>query len=274
MTATCSCHSLQIALVTRSPFPFFPSFFQKIISAEEAQALCHHLPITVASHDWVCLFSNIRHGSSLETLLARCADWEPTLVMVEVTWSPLPGNKNDESSPVGTPGVGSSEDHQKATTVAATAAATAGSEAIVFGGFASGSSWKKMGPSFAGDGRSFIFSFAGEGSRHDGRGLRVLEWAGSDRCFMTSDEGRGLGMGGGGRSGSFGFFLDADLRRASTGSCKTFGNNEEPLLIRPGDGRTAPVDGTAEVLEVLGVEVWGFRVGKAVSSKGLAPLSL
>lgn len=228
-------------------FPAF-SLKKKIISAEEAQALVHHLPITVASHDWVCLFSNIRHGSSLETLLARCADWEPTLVIIEVAWSPLP--RTNETPPVGTPGGN----------------AAASSEGIVFGGFASGSAWKKMGRSFAGDGRSFIFSFEKGWSRNEGGGgLRVLEWGGTDRCFMTSDEGRGLGMGGGGRSGSFGFFLEADLRRASTGSCKTFGNDEDTLLT----GRTA-----GEVLEVLGVEVWGFRVGKAVTSKGLAPLSL
>lgn len=172
-------------------------------------------------------------------------------MMVEVTWSPLPSNNT--TPPVGTPGDNT---------------AAASFERIVFGGFASGSAWKKMGRSFAGDGRSFIFSLEkgrGQGSRDDREGLRVLEWAGTDRCFMTSDEGRGLGMGGGGRSGSFGFFLDADLRRASTGSCKTFGNDEKNLL----DGKTA-----GEVLDVLGVEVWGFRVGKAVSSKGLAPLSL
>lgn len=155
---------------------------------------------------------------------------------------------------------------------------------MTFGGFASGSQWKNMGRAFAGDGGSFLFSFGTEGSSNsageqppfennavfagggtagDEAGLQVYPWSRKDRCFMTSDDAVGLGMGGGGSSGNFGFLLSADLRSGSTGRCDTFQN---PPLVQAMalSGESAGVaEDTGTVFDVLSVEVWGFRAAKA-----------
>lgn len=174
-------------------------------------------------------------------------------------------------------------------------AAGRGESTVVFGGFACGGQWKNAGRVFSGDGRSFLFSFdgrnGGNGSAAEeetrrvthmsgGRGggnLRVYTWAGSDRSFMTSQDGVGLGMGGGGDEGNFGFFLESDLRRGSTGRCETFGN--EPLVSGGAGGGSAAREGAADVpaatggvFEVLSVEVWGFRASKP--GEGLARVEL
>ena len=232
--------------------------------------------MTVASHDWVCLFSDARHGSELETLLARCVGWDPTLVIIEALTNPSDPKEsgNDKASFSETPDPDSSASRSAADKVKAFArgkhcAAAFGQNAtrmsgqrlksrdreddtVVFGGFASGSMWRNMGRTFAGDGRSFIFAFDGGGSGGPRGGLRVLEWAGSksNRSFMTCDERVGLGMGAGGSSGSFGLFVGTDLRKASSGPCETFGN--KPLLS----------SGSTDMLEVIGIEVWGFTVAK------------
>lgn len=216
------------------------------------------------------LYSNARHGSSLTTLLARCAGWQPTLVVVE-TCAPSPcvdgttsatveqdviegGNKVVVAAAAGGVSSGDAVDTMQIASQrreGSTAAATAG--AVTFGGFASGSPWKNMGRAFAGDGGSFVFTFGPDGSSNSAgerppfsdqgflggvgsagsmAGLRVYPWSRKDRCFMTSSEGVGLGMGGGGDGGSFGFLLSEDLRSGSTGRCETFQN---PPLVQAAD---------------------------------------
>lgn len=174
-------------------------------------------------------------------------------------------------------------------------AAERGGSTAVFGGFACGGQWKNAGRGFSGDGRSFLFSFdgrrggnasaakekAGRVKKKSGGGgvgnLSVYTWDGSDRSFMTSQDGVGLGMGGGGNEGNFGFFLESDLRRGSTGRCETFGN--DPLVSGASGGGEAAREGdadvpaaTGEVFDVLSVEVWGFRASKP--GGGLARVEL
>ena len=123
----------------------------------------------------------------------------------------------------------------------------------------------------------------------------MYPWAGSDRSFMTSDDGVGLGMGGGGDAANFGFFLEPDLRGGSSGWCETFRN--QPLAtVAPsvtaaslvagatgatlgssdvGGPRVSVDDSTGRaggVFEVVSVEVWGFRVPK--TPEGLHRVSL
>lgn len=171
--------------------------------------------------------------------------------------------------------------------------AKSGGSTTVFGGFACGGQWKNAGRVFSGDGRSFLFSFDGrsggsastaekagrvqtKGGARDGN-LLVYAWGGSDRSFMTSQDGIGLGMGGGGNAGNFGFFLESDLRRGTTGRCETFGN--EPLIAGDVGGGEAAREGAADVpaatggvFEVVSVEVWGFRASK--TREGLARVEL
>ncbi|CAN0275850.1 unnamed protein product, partial [Laminaria digitata] len=280
----------------------------KILQGAHARDLAGHLPGMTASSDWVCLFSDSRHGSSLKTLLARCQGWEPTLVVIEASVASTKGDRVCGGSGGGGGGGGGSGSGSNVTgsgsasrsgeseeavgscsgvddiagttavsTVAAAALAVEGvaaatgrvsrkvseedkkqrRERVVFGGFASGSQWKKnMGRGFDGNGESFLFSFnnkrgggetadggsadlesrvglptregRGSGGGSDrGRALSVYPWAGSNRSFMTSDDAYGLGMGGGGNAGNFGFFLEADLRKGSSGWCETFRN--QPL---------------------------------------------
>lgn len=245
------------------------------MSAENVRALAEHLPDAVSSCDWVNLFSDTRHGTSLKTLLARCAGWEPTLVVMEASRRPTPSGKlgSTASGSVGTgddafhsADVGGISDASSRGVLAAPATRT------VFGGFASGSQWRDMGRSYAGDGQSFIFSFEPRGSSYgsvgpnrfrsfasesvDSHSLNVYKWAGSDRYFMTSDTGIGLGMGGGGQTGEFGFFVENDLRRGSTGRCDTFRN--EPLVSDTAGGSPASANHGSE-FDLTSIEVWGFR---------------
>lgn len=303
---------------------------RQILSAENVRALAENLPDTVSSSDWVNLFSDARHGTSLETLLARCAGWEPTLVVIEAisttiasadsaaTMQDLDGEGNRgrirmdaraeyekeegqedvtqatvdvgvvKTSSGTLPGDAAADARGCTTTTTGSSHCSAGvfaetqrkgaKKTAVFGGFASGSQWRNMGKGFAGDGRSFLFSFdklgnAAVDSRAGGGGgvgraggsgsLRTYQWSGSDRYFMTADSGSGMGMGGGGQTGDFGFFLEKDFRRGSTGSCETFSN--EPLissvccdpLEAAGDGGEGALKG--ELFEVTAIEVWGFR---------------
>lgn len=266
----------------------------QIFHGEHARDLASHLPGMVASSDWVCLYSDARHGASLQTLLARCEGWEPTLVVIEASVASTTVNRGDVGDGGGSSGIsgsGGSEEVKRR-------------QRVVFGGFASGSQWKKsMGRSFDGNGESFLFSFNnGGGRRQNGGGsdrggaLSVYPWAGSDRCFMTSDDAVGLGMGGGGDAGNFGFFLEPDLRRGSSGWCETFRN--QPLAAAavpsvtaaslvagatgaapgsrdvggPGVGVDDPISRAGGVFEVVSVEVWGFRVPK--TPEGLSRIAL
>ena len=294
----------------------------QILSDTAAQALARRLPDTVGSSDWVSLFSTARHGYSLTTLLARCAGWQPTIVVVEAcSPSPrLPGRSASttvgsgevggaaRAAAVGGPdgGVdasgGGGGDTQNAckrgegTTAAAAAAAAAMDGSVTFGGFASGSPWKSMGRAFAGDGGSFLFTFGTEGSSKYAReqrpfeedeifggggsaggdaSMRVYPWSRKGRCFMTSDDAVGLGMGGGGDGGNFGFLLSEDLRSGSTGRCETFQN---PPLVQAvelgggGGGSGSGAEGGGSVFDVMSVEVWGFRAAKA--PEGLTRIAL
>ncbi|CAN0458429.1 unnamed protein product [Ectocarpus sp. 12 AP-2014] len=266
----------------------------QILSAAEARALTNHLPATVASSDWVSLYSNLRHGASLKTLLARCAGWQPTYVVIEARVTGPPGSRSGDGKAFSSSSLPAREaggDSGIEGGVAAGASkvegpsiARAGEEekhaaaaegTVVFGGFASGSPWKDMGRAFAGDGGCFLFAFdrddasAGgetpigiENLKAAGRGaaLRVYPWVGSDRCFMTSDTAIGLGMGGGGDGDNFGFLLNADLGSGSTGPCGTFGN---PGLAAPsGRGAAESSSSSGRVFDVVSVEVWGFQASK------------
>ncbi|CAM9814124.1 unnamed protein product [Ectocarpus sp. 6 AP-2014] len=271
----------------------------QILSAAEARALANHLPATVASSDWVGLYSNARHGASLKTLLARCAGWQPTYVVIEARITGPPGSRSgggkassssssSSSSSLPAREAGGDSGIEGGAAAAASKAegpsvAVAGEEekhaaavegTVVFGGFASGSPWKDMGRAFAGDGGCFLFAFdrddalaGGEtpigietpGTAGGGAALRVYPWAGSDRCFMTSDAAVGLGMGGGGDGGNFGFLLSADLGSGSTGPCGTFGN---PGLAAPSGRGAAESSSSGGVFDVVSVEVWGFQASK------------
>lgn len=266
----------------------------QILSAAEAKALASHLPATVASSDWVSLYSNARHGASLKTLLARCAGWQPTYVVIEARVTGPPGSRRGggrTSSPSSSPAREAGDDAGIEGGVAAAALKAEGPSVVVagqgeekhavggtvvFGGFASGSPWKDMGRAFAGDGGCFLFALdrddalaGGEtpigretpGATRGSAALRVYPWVGSDRCFMTSDAAVGLGMGGGGDGGNFGFLLNADLGSGSTGPCGTFGN---PGLVAPnGRGEVESSSSSGGVFDVVSVEVWGFQAPKS-----------
>ncbi|CAN0397927.1 unnamed protein product [Ectocarpus sp. 8 AP-2014] len=265
----------------------------QILSTAEARALANHLPATVASSDWVSLYSNARHGASLKTLLARCAGWQPTYVVIEARITGPPGSRSGSgkasSSSFSLPAREAGGDSgieggaAAASKAEGPSVAVAGEEekhaaavegTVVFGGFASGSPWKDMGRAFAGDGGCFLFAFdrddalaGGEtpigigtpGAAGGGAALRVYPWVGSDRCFMTSDAAVGLGMGGGGDGGNFGFLLNADLGSGSTGPCGTFGN---PGLAAPSGRGAAESSSSGGVFDVVSVEVWGFQASK------------
>lgn len=289
----------------------------QIIAGEDARALAQNFPRTVASSDWVNLFSDARHGSSLETFISRCAGWQPTLVLVEASVvrsgetgadsigqakptrrasgehdddGTMPGNVEGAPHHVEAGGVGGDGSDESRSGEGVDGKVT------VFGGFASGSQWKNMGRAFAGDGGTFLFSFERKGvpgyadsggargererkrssSPHSRGSLRVYPWSRSDRCFMTCDVGNGLGMGGGGDAGHFGLFLEPDLRRGSTGPCRTFGNkpltgNVDLERFTPAGKHTAPRMGGG-VFEVLSLEVWGFKGAK--TPEGLSRIAL
>lgn len=195
--------------------------FPQILSDAAARALARHLPGTVGSSDWVSLYSNARHGSSLKTLLARCAGWQPTLVVVEAC-APSPrlrgeriataernvsergggvaaaaGGGVGRDAGVAFGEVGGDTESARQRGEGTTTAAAAMEGAVTFGGFASGSQWKNMGRAFSGDGGCFLFTFDREA------GGMSISAAGEHPSFEEEGENRG----GGGSAG-----YEADLQ--------------------------------------------------------------
>ena len=74
----------------------------------------------------------------------------------------------------------------------------------------------------------------------DGPRVACFPWTGANNYFMMCSE-SSIAMGGGG--GSFGFFLDDDFSRGSSGPSETYGN--------------PPLAGTSE-FDVVNFECWGF----------------
>lgn len=284
----------------------------QILSDAEARALSQHLPGTVRSSDWVSLYSNARHGSSLTTLLARCAGWQPTLVVVEASVPPPEDFGSISSGNVGDGSGSSTKIPPPPGQTSGGAGGGATANVSVFGGFASGSPWKNMGRAFAGDGGSFLFSFphgrrrgdfgggvhaattvtgkpssytndtrtggsggGGGGGRSSAGiepGLRVYPWAGSDRCFMTSSDEAGVGLGMGG-GGDGGNFGFLLSADLRSGSTGPCETFGNPsLAVAPSGGGGGGGGSSGSVFDVLSLEVWGFRPAKA--PEGLTLIAL
>ena len=74
----------------------------------------------------------------------------------------------------------------------------------------------------------------------DGPRVSCFPWTGANNYFMMCSE-SSIAMGGGG--GSFGFFLDDDFSRGSSGPSETYGN--------------PPLAASSE-FDVVNFECWGF----------------
>ncbi|XP_063041621.1 oxidation resistance protein 1b isoform X2 [Engraulis encrasicolus] len=91
----------------------------------------------------------------------------------------------------------------------------------------------KVSEGFYGTGETFLFTFCPD--------FEVFKWTGDNMFFMKGDM-DSLAFGGG--SGEFGLWLDGDLYRGRTHSCKTFGN---PTLSK------------SEDFVVQDIEIWAFE---------------
>eukprot|EP00616_Rhizochromulina_sp_CCMP1243_P001016 CAMPEP_0118979612 /NCGR_PEP_ID=MMETSP1173-20130426/26369_1 /TAXON_ID=1034831 /ORGANISM="Rhizochromulina marina cf, Strain CCMP1243" /LENGTH=309 /DNA_ID=CAMNT_0006929883 /DNA_START=37 /DNA_END=966 /DNA_ORIENTATION=+ len=113
----------------------------------------------------------------------------------------------------------------------------------VFGSFSS-MPWKVQ-VEYFGTGESFLFSFGNNDRTNGGTGsfqsdCRFFPWtAENNLVMMATDE--FIAMGGGG--GSFGYILEENFSRGTTGTCDTYRNT--PLC-------------SSSPFEVTNVEVWGF----------------
>lgn len=101
----------------------------------------------------------------------------------------------------------------------------------IFGGFASESLHIARG--YYGTGESFLFKLQPT--------LSVYPWPNTNQFFILSSE-NFISMGGG-ETGKYGFWVDADFHKGSTGYCETFHN---------------PALSDKETFECLILEVWGF----------------
>ncbi|XP_048085620.1 oxidation resistance protein 1b isoform X3 [Alosa alosa] len=105
------------------------------------------------------------------------------------------------------------------------------SDGQVFGALASEPF--KVSDGFYGTGETFLFTFCPD--------FEVFKWTGDNMFFMKGDM-DSLAFGGGG--GEFGLWLDGDLYRGRSHSCKTFGN---PMLSKKED------------FVVQDIEIWSFE---------------
>ncbi len=183
--------------------------YPPILSMEQMQQIhSEGLPATVRLMTWKRCYSLERDGVIFDTMLRASSKYEHTLIVIKtVTGDILGGYADSHWKSHNSPSIGRST-------------------------------------SFFGGGKAFLFASNPSGNINEGDDIQFYRWTGSNGYSQICDEERGaLGMGGG---GAFGFYVQDDFTKGSSGACDTFGN---PPLINNHDGS----------FEILDVEVYGFE---------------
>ena len=221
---------------------------QALLSASDVRALLGHLPTRCAGRDWALAFSTNRDGYALRTLLGCLRGKGPALIVVlddaqnvfGAFASRDLGNDDLAVRPVGMAFPSFTTSPFAAAAAAATSAAGTPSK--------SPSAKAAMRGAFFGSGESFLFTARPR--------LAVHRWTRLNNLF-TLVQSDGLAFGGGGRSGAFGLWLDANLDRGSSGPSDTFGN--PPLA-----------GGGADFFRIVSVQVFSFVPPSSGGAPGAA----
>jgi len=190
-----------------------------VLSPPLMEALRSSFPFVLSEDNFWIKYSLVRDGSSLIALLQNCRASKYTVVAIETV------------------------------------------EGEVFGSFTS-MPWRKQ-HGFFGTGQSFLWRMkeprmnasitCPEEQAELESNVEVFKWTGADDVIQVCSGGH-IAAGGGGDltdadSGGFGFMIEDDLLRGSSGSCETFGN---PCLCP----RSIEGGGHAGVFEIANLEVW------------------
>jgi hypothetical protein len=181
----------------------------RLLSQEQMKELQRHMPASVRLMTWARSYSLYRDGCDFHTMLRKCSMYSNTLVVIQTTQGDILGGFVDKSW-----------HKQKQETIC------------------------HRSRSFYGTGRCFLFASNPEGS-NETEGIQAYEWTGENTYSQICDPDEGsLAMGGG---GSFGWIIEDDFTRGSTGTSSTFNN---PPLSKKAPGGT---------FEIRDVEIYGFK---------------
>ena len=237
-----------------------------ILTAEHVAAAEAKLPGTLRGYNWKLLYSLQAHGANAGTFYARVQFEAKTLVVAQTTKGEVLGGYTNSVWRPGHEYYGTGESFLFRVREGAGSAVTKGPITVRHGeirpfeegdmptvrAFRRPESWPDVG-----DGEPEL-THTPEGEKiFRARGhvvdivpdpaedekaptVEAYAWTGANTYFMMCSE-TSIAMGGGG--GSFGFFVDDDFSRGSSGPSETYGN---PRLAE------------TEEFEVLNFECWGF----------------
>jgi Oxidation resistance protein len=201
-----------------------------ILSQAQMQYIhTHGLPPTVSLMTWTRAYSLQRDGDSFLTMFHKVSHYNNTLIVIKTTKGDVLGGYAD--TPWG----------------------WANSSRTL--GHARGRSC-----SFFGSGRAFLFATRPRTDRKTDKGeaVSIYKWTGENEYSQICDVDAGsIGMGGG---GAFGFFVQDNFTRGSSGPCQTFRN---PTLVVGSD--------SGGNFEISDFEVYGFI---SMSERLMVPGSL
>ena len=241
-----------------------------ILAPAHVAALEPSLPATLRGYNWKRLYSLQQHGANAGTFYARVQFEARTLVVAETSAGEILGGYTNAVWRPGAEYYGTGQsflfkvERQASKKIAGPITVRHGEiRPFQEGDFptvyamkrppdwppppeASGGDGKDAEPRHTPDGRRIwrtrgtVLDIIPDPPDDDGPRVACFPWTGANNYFMMCSE-SSIAMGGGG--GSFGFFLDDDFSRGSSGPSETYGN--------------PPLAASSE-FDVVNFECWGF----------------
>lgn len=201
-----------------------------ILSQAQMQYIhTHGLPPTVSLMTWTRAYSLQRDGDSFLTMFHKVSHYNNTLMVIKTTKGDVLGGYAD--TPWGWANNSRTPGHARGRSC-----------------------------SFFGSGRAFLFATRPrtDSKTAKGEAVSIYKWTGENEYSQICDVDAGsIGMGGG---GAFGFFVQDNFTRGSSGPCQTFSN---PTLVVGSD--------SGGNFEISDFEVYGFI---SMSERLMVPGSL
>lgn len=183
--------------------------FPRLLSNDQIKTLQERLPAFAKLMTWTRLYSLLRDGCSFETMIEKCKMYTNSIVVIKTTTGDLLGGFVDQPW----------SRHDTMKNVQKTRA-------------------------FYGGGSSFLFA-SNPDTTDKIDCLQIYRWTGENNYSQICDVDKGiLGMGGG---GAFGWIVEDNFCKGSTGPSGTFNN---PCLLKGAVGGT---------FDILDLEIYGFK---------------
>ena len=185
--------------------------FPSLLSKDQIKKLQEKLPAFAKLMTWTRVYSLLRDGCCFETMLTKCRMHTNSIVVIKTTTGDLLGGYVDQPW--------SRHDTMRSS---------------------------QRSKSFYGGGSSFLFASNPDTTENTNTdALQFYRWTGENNYSQICDVDKGiLGMGGG---GAFGWIVEDNFCKGSTGPSGTFNN---PSLLKGALGGT---------FDILDVEIYGFK---------------